>query len=161
MPSIHTLRTDLPLAAITGYTPTADDLAGLDRWWTTYDALAERSAIERMAALGAFPMNLVTDDAEHRPVTGQWSRDQYVDTMTHVMGDGGAGDAGSTDAVSFDSTRTPLFLGPSIVVVFSRSTMTVGGVRHQLDYADVLVRDADGWRFQTMIQPGWAEAMAG
>ncbi|MFC7403876.1 hypothetical protein [Georgenia alba] len=165
MPSLSRFRDDVPNETITGYRPTAEEQDSLAAWWETYDGLAERSAVARMAELATFPVNVVSDDAEHRPHCGQWDRDHYVSTMSRVMGapDGAAASdpdaAGPTPEGTFESIRTPLFLGPSIVVVFSRSTMTAGGETYHLDYADVLVRENDGWRFQTMIQPGWGEAM--
>lgn len=164
-------RDDVPTESITGYSPTEEDLRGLAEWFEHYDSASAGfdapptpqtqatgktrpgEQTERMAALAAFPLNVLTDDSTGTPWHGQWDREEYVRTMRQVMG-------GQTDGeVGFESVRTPFFLSDTLAVVFSRSTMTVDGHSHQLDYADVLVREKDGWRFQTMIQPGWGDML--
>lgn len=140
--------------ATTGYAPTEEDLAGLAAWFERYDALSETADTEAMADMGAFPMNLVTDGSDGDAYTAQWDRAQYLATMSGVMGDG------SPD-VAFSSVRTPHFLSPRLVVVFSRATMTYGDQTQDMDYADVLVRIGGEWRFQTMVQAGWADMMRG
>lgn len=147
-----TFRDDIPTQTVTGYTPTEEDRRSLAAWFERYDSASATSEIERMAELAAFPLNLVTDDSKGSPWHGQWDREEYVRTMTQVM-------SGSGGEVSLRSSRTPFFLSGALVVVFSRSAMTADGQTHHLDYADVLVREQDGWRFQTMIQPGWADML--
>ncbi|QNP65289.1 nuclear transport factor 2 family protein [Streptomyces genisteinicus] len=134
----------------TGHTPTAGELAEIERWFETYDALSAARDIEGMADMAVFPLNLVSDDASARGASAQWDREQFVATMTQVMGQGG-------EPLSFSSERTPVFLSPAMVVVFTDSAMTAGGTTERLRYADVLIRRADGWAFQTMIQSGWGE----
>lgn len=99
---------------------------------------------------GGVPLNLVSDDAAGNARSAQWDREQYIATMTQVMGDG-------SDDISFESTRTPVFLSPAMAVVFSDSTMTMDGETRQLRYADILVRRDGKWAFQTMIQGGWGD----
>lgn len=70
--------------------------------------------------------------------------------MTHVMGDG-------TADITFDNTRTPVFLSPSMAVVFTHSTVTTADRTHDMTYADILIRKAGTWAFQTMIQSGWGD----
>lgn len=103
-----------------------------------------------MAEMAVFPLNLVSDDAAGNGRSAQWDREQYVATMTQVMGEG-------NDDITFESTRTPVFLSASMVVVFSDSTMTQAGRTQQLRYADVLIRRDGEWAFQTMIQSGWGD----
>lgn len=167
-------RDDVPTETITGYSPTEEDLCGLAEWFERYDSASTGSETlrppqtqatgttrpdeqtehtEQMAALAAFPLNVLTDDSTGTPWYGQWDREEYVRTMRQVRGDETGGE------VSFESVRTPFFLSGTLAVVFSRSTMTVDGHSHQLDYADVLVREKDGWRFQTMLQPGWGDML--
>ncbi|WP_436500819.1 nuclear transport factor 2 family protein [Actinokineospora sp. HUAS TT18] len=130
------------------YDPTESELASLNDWFTTYDALAAKGAVEEMADLAVFPMNLATDvDGGHAAVT-QWSREQYVAAMTEVLG-GGTGD------MAMKSERTPHFLTANLAVVVTEATMTMGEETHRMTYADLLVRTADGWAFQSMIQGGW------
>lgn len=54
-----------------------------------------------------------------------------------------------------ESVRTPHFLSENLVVVITEAAVTVDGERQEMTYADVLVRTAEGWAFQTMAQGGW------
>lgn len=143
--------------ALTGHTPTEEDLRGLAEWFETYDAHSSAPTpenVERMADMAVFPLNLVTDGSDGNARTGQWDRERYVATMNAVMGGGGEQD------VRFESVRTPFFLSSSVAVVFTSAVMTTGdGEEHRVNYADVLVRRDGVWSFQTMIQSGWAEMM--
>ncbi|GGU60991.1 hypothetical protein GCM10010211_27330 [Streptomyces albospinus] len=134
----------------TGYVPGDEDRASLDRWFAEYDAQSAQRNTERMADMAVFPLNLVSDDSAGNGRTAQWNREQFVATMTQVMGEGGAD-------ITFRSSRTPVFLSPSLAVVFSDSAMTVEGRTRQLRYADILVRRDGTWAFQTMIQSGWGD----
>ncbi|MCW7988085.1 hypothetical protein XF35_23140 [Streptomyces platensis subsp. clarensis] len=134
----------------TGYLPTAEDRASLDAWFAEYDAQSAKRDVRSMADLAMFPLNLVSDDAAGNGRAVQWDREQYIATMTQVMGDGSEG-------ITFESTRTPVFLSPALAVVFSDSTMTMDGQSRQLRYADILVRRDGTWAFQTMIQGGWGD----
>ncbi|MGY1454421.1 nuclear transport factor 2 family protein [Streptomyces sp. SS8] len=145
-------------AALTGYTPTEEDLRSLEEWFASYDELASCPTpenIERMADMAVFPLNLVTDGSDGDGRTAQWDRRRYTGTMNAVMG--GAGDG----EVRFESARTPFFLSSCLVVVFTDSVMTAGGEEHRMRYADILVRRGGVWRFQTMVQSGWAEMLEG
>ncbi|MFH8608235.1 nuclear transport factor 2 family protein [Streptomyces sp. NPDC018029] len=134
----------------TGYVPTAEDRASLDAWFAEYDAHSAKRDVERMADLAVFPLNLVSDDSAGDGRAAQWDREQFVGTMTHVMGDG-------SEDITFESTRTPVFLSPSMAVVFTDSVMTANGETQQLRYADILIRRGGSWAFQTMIQGGWGD----
>ncbi|AJP00272.1 hypothetical protein TU94_00600 [Streptomyces cyaneogriseus subsp. noncyanogenus] len=138
----------------TGFTPSAEDRASLDAWFAAYDAASARRDIGHMADMAVFPLNLVSDDSRGDGRTAQWSREQFVDTMSQVMSEGG------DETISFESTRTPVFLSPSVAVVFTDSTMAVGGEKRRLRYADILVRRGGTWAFQTMIQSGWGDALS-
>ncbi|GAB2807779.1 Cif family virulence factor [Streptomyces daliensis] len=139
----------------TPYSPTEEDRRSLDEWFARYDALAARGEVEAMASMAVFPMNLVTDGADGEAWTGQWDRAEYVRTMTAVMPESAA------QEVHFTSERTPHFLSGSLALVFTDSTMTVGDSTQRMRYADVLVKQGGEWRFQTMIQGGWADALTG
>ncbi|WP_308406268.1 nuclear transport factor 2 family protein [Streptomyces sp. AC602_WCS936] len=134
----------------TGYTPTAEDRASLDAWFEEYDALCTKCDVERMADQAVFPLNLISDDSAGNGRSAQWDRRQFVDTMSHVMGDG-------SQEVTFRNTRTPVFLSRSMAVVFTHSVVTAGDQTYETDYADVLVRKDGAWAFQTMIQGGWGD----
>lgn len=133
-----------------GYVPTAEDRASLDAWFAEYDAQSAQRNVQRMADLAVFPLNLVSDDTAGNGRSAQWDREQFIATMTQVMGDG-------SEDLTFESTRTPVFLSPAMAVVFSDSTMTMDGETRQLRYADILVRRDGKWAFQTMIQGGWGD----
>ncbi|MYY00107.1 nuclear transport factor 2 family protein [Streptomyces sp. SID486] len=134
----------------TGYTPTAEERASLDAWFAEYDAASGKRDVRRMADMAVFPLNLVSDDAAGDGRSAQWDRDRFIATMTHVLGEGSAD-------ITFESSRTPVFLSSSTAVVFTDSTMTVDGRSQQLRYADILLRRDGRWAFQTMVQSGWGD----
>ncbi|MFF8956224.1 nuclear transport factor 2 family protein [Streptomyces sp. NPDC014894] len=133
-----------------GHIPTAEELAEIDAWFAAFDSYSGRREIERMADVAVFPLNLVSDDAEGNGASAQWDREQYIATMTQVMG-------GGDEDIAFESTRTPVFLSSAMVIVFSDSVMTAGGRSQRMHYADVLIKRDGAWAFQTMIQGGWGE----
>ncbi|MGH4033802.1 nuclear transport factor 2 family protein [Actinomycetota bacterium Odt1-20B] len=134
----------------TGYVPTDEDRASLDAWFAAYDVQSGKRDVEGMADLAVFPLNLVSDDSAGNGRTAQWDREQFVATMTQVMGEG-------SEDIVFESRRTPVFLSSALAVVFTDSTMTAGGESQQLRYADILVKRDGQWAFQTMIQGGWGD----
>lgn len=134
----------------TGYTPAAEELASIQEWFAAYDAHSAKRDVERMADLAVFPLNLVSDDSAGNGASAQWNRAQFIETMGQVMG-------GGSDDITFESTRTPVFLSPAMAVVFTDSTMTMDGQTQQLRYADILIRRDGEWAFQTMIQGGWGD----
>ncbi|MGW2557954.1 nuclear transport factor 2 family protein [Streptomyces sp. NPDC001514] len=140
----------MPQLPDTGYIPTPGELASIEEWFAEYDAASGRRDIERMADMAVFPLNLVSDDSAGNGASAQWDREQFVATMTRVMGDG------STD-ITFDSTRTPVFLTSAMVVVFTDSVMTMGATEQRLRYADILIKRDGKWAFQTMLQGGWGD----
>ncbi|MFF0062085.1 nuclear transport factor 2 family protein [Streptomyces sp. NPDC005279] len=134
----------------TGYTATPAELASIEAWFAAYDAHSAKREIERMADLAVFPLNLVSDDSAGDGASAQWDRQQFIETMSQVMGDG-------SEDITFESTRTPVFLSPAMAVVFTDSTMTAAGQTQQLRYADILIRRDGKWAFQTMLQSGWGD----
>ncbi|GAA3140047.1 hypothetical protein GCM10010466_33910 [Planomonospora alba] len=130
------------------FTPSAEDLASIDAWFAEYDALAARGAVQEIADLAVFPLNLATDVPGGFGAVRQWDREEFVRVMTEVMGGGTAG-------MEMTSVRTPRFLTPNLVLVETEATVTVEGSTQSMRYADLLVRTAEGWAFQTMVQGGW------
>ncbi|SCK42684.1 hypothetical protein [Streptomyces sp. WMMB 322] len=140
----------------TSSTATEQDHRDLEAWFARYDAHAAKADVEAMASMALFPLNLVTDGADPGSgVARQWSREEFVRTMSAVMGEGGG------EEVHFDSRRSPHFLSRSLAVVFTESTMTAGSQTQSMNYADILVKRDGEWYFQTMIQGGWAAALTG
>ncbi|AQZ67125.1 unnamed protein product [[Actinomadura] parvosata subsp. kistnae] len=131
-----------------GYQPSDEDLKSVEAWFAEYDALAEQGAIEQLADLAVFPMNLATDVPGGRAAVRQWTREEYVEAMRQAMGGGTAG-------LDLRSVRTPHFVSENLVVVETEATMTVDGRTESMSYVDLLVRTEDGWAFQTMVQGGW------
>ncbi|GIH97403.1 nuclear transport factor 2 family protein [Planobispora siamensis] len=130
------------------FTPSAEDLAGVEAWFAEYDALAARGAVREIADLAVFPLNLATDVPGGFAAVRQWDREEFIQVMTEVMG-GGTGD------MEMKSVRTPHFLTSNLVLVETEATVVVEGRRQSMRYADLLVRTTDGWAFQTMVQGGW------
>ncbi|GGS85505.1 nuclear transport factor 2 family protein [Nonomuraea spiralis] len=130
------------------YQPSTAELKNIEQWFADYDALAEQGAIEQLADLAVFPMNVATDAPGGHASVCQWTRAEYVEAMKQSMGGGTAG-------LDLRSTRTPRFLTPNLVVVETEASMTIEGEKHHMHYADLLVRTEDGWAFQTMVQGGW------
>ncbi|WP_143590147.1 nuclear transport factor 2 family protein [Thermoactinospora rubra] len=122
------------------YTPTTEDLQSIEQWFAEYDALAAKGEVDRLADMAIFPMNLATDVPGGYGAVRQWTREEYLETMRQAMGEGAAG---------LKPKRTPHFLSPNLVVVETVDE------EHGMHYADLLVRTADGWGFQTMVQGGW------
>ncbi|MGH3314391.1 MAG: nuclear transport factor 2 family protein [Streptomyces sp.] len=135
---------------------TEQDHRDLEAWFARYDTYAAKADVEAMASTALFPLNLVTDDSDPGSGwAGQWSREEYVRTMSGVMGESGG------EEVTFESQRAPHFLTRSLAVVFTDSTMTVGGHSRRMRYSDILVKQDGEWYFQTMIQGGWAGMLGG
>lgn len=124
-------------------------------WFAEYDARAARGDIEGLADLAVFPLNVVTDIPGGASAAQTWDRARFVEVMTDVVGEG----------AELTSVRTPHPLSDNLAVVLTDATVTVEGNEVALRYADVLVRTADGWAFQTMVQPGhgtgWEPAARG
>ncbi|TDC78820.1 nuclear transport factor 2 family protein [Micromonospora sp. KC606] len=142
-------RSRITPPADAGFVPDAAALTELDEWFRRYDALAEAGDVAGTADLAMFPLNTVTDDAAGEGSAQQLDRAAYLEMMGGVLGGGGGGD------LRMESRRTPYFLTPSLVVVFTEAEFTVDGERQQVRYADLLVKSGGQWRFQTMVQGGW------
>lgn len=130
------------------FTPNSEDLASIEAWFAEYDTLAARGAIQEIADLAVFPLNLATDVPDGVGAVRQWDREEFVRVMTEVMG-------GGTADLAMESVRTPRFLTANLVLVETEATVTTGEHRQSTRYADLLVRTTDGWAFQTMVQGGW------
>ncbi|MGE2733091.1 nuclear transport factor 2 family protein [Mycolicibacterium vaccae] len=136
------------MAAGDTFAPSSADVDEILAWFTRYDALAVAKDFEGMADQAMFPVNEVTDGQAE-----SCDRDTFIAQMTGEMG--GDGD------IAMDSVRTPHFINENLVFVITDATITAGGHSRQVRYGDLLVRCADGWKFQTMVQGGWAENPAG
>lgn len=132
-----------------GYEPTEQERREVLDWFERYDALAYAGDVEAMADLALFPLNEVTDDAAGHAVVGLCDRERYLAQMRAVIVPGAA----------MASRRRPVFLGRALVFVVSDAAITVDGHDTTMRYGDLLVRTAEGWRFQTMVAGGWHEAM--
>ena len=141
------------VSAQAGYQPTRAEVDEVLAWFARYDRLVTAGDVEAMADMAAFPINEVTDDADGLGLAGPCSRERFVEQMHQVVG--GAGETSST------STRHPIFLSASLVFVVTDAEITAGGEVHRMRYGDLLIKCADGWRFQTMVAGGRADQMRG
>ncbi|SHK01839.1 hypothetical protein SAMN02745244_03761 [Tessaracoccus bendigoensis DSM 12906] len=119
-------------------------------WFAQYDSLVAEGDLDAMADLAAFPLNEVTDDAHGHGLVGLLDRSQYLAQMARVISDG---------EVTMDSTRQPVFLSPALCFVVTDAAFTLDGSTHQMRYGDLLIRTAEGWKFQTMVAGGWHDQM--
>ncbi|MGE2728847.1 nuclear transport factor 2 family protein [Mycolicibacterium vaccae] len=136
------------MAAGDSFVPSSADVDEILAWFTRYDALAVAKDFEGMADQAMFPVNEVTDGQAE-----SCDRATFIAQMTAEMG--GAGDIEMD--IAMDSVRTPHFINENLVFVITDATITAGGYSRQVRYGDLLVRCADGWKFQTMVQGGGAE----
>ncbi|MFB9908787.1 nuclear transport factor 2 family protein [Allokutzneria oryzae] len=136
------------VASSSAFRPSEEDVASVHAWFAEYDAHAAKGEIEKMADMAMYPLNVVSD-SEGGGAAAQWSRESYVESMKHVVGDGGD--------VRMESVRTPIFLTGNLVVVITEATFTTVEGAQDVRYADLLVKVGGKWLFQTMVQGGWGE----
>ena len=136
---------------ISRFVPSAQDEASVQAWFAEYDDLAARRDFEAMADMAMFPLNEVTDDGAVTGSARQRTREEFIGEMREVMGEPDA-------SVTMESTRTPYFLSECLVFVITDARLTVGERVQPLRYGDLLVKAGERWRFQTMVQGGWADA---
>jgi hypothetical protein len=129
------------------FEPSAEDLASVEAWFAAYDVVAARGDVAATADVAMFPLNVVSDGPSGNGSAAQWTRADYLATMSQVI----------TGDTKMDSTREPIFLTANLVVVISNATFTTGGQVQRARYADVLVKRDGRWLFQTMIQGGWGD----
>jgi hypothetical protein len=116
--------------------------AGMDEvleWFERWDALAMAGDVEQMADMALFPVNAVTDGQ-----ATSWDRERFLHDMAEQVGGGGD--------LKMESVRTPHFINDNLVFVITEGTINGTPVR----YGDLLVRVDGAWKFQTMVQGGWA-----
>ncbi|GAA4015052.1 hypothetical protein GCM10022247_42450 [Allokutzneria multivorans] len=136
--------------AVSGaFSPGEQDVASVHAWFAEYDAHAAAGAVEKMADMALYPLNVVSDSAEGNGAAAQWSREGFVESMKHVVGGGGD--------VTMESVRNPIFLTDKLVVVVTEARFTTAEGSQDVRYADILVKVDGKWLFQTMIQGGWGE----
>lgn len=134
-----------------GHEASEAEVAHVLAWFERYDALVAAGDLEAMADAAHFPLNEVTDDAQGYAVVAPCDRERFLAQMRETVGSAGE--------VSSRSTRHPHFLSPALAFVVTDSVITAGDTTHHLRYGDLLVRTADGWRFQTMVAGGWGAQM--
>ncbi|MCD1570577.1 hypothetical protein [Agromyces mediolanus] len=139
-------------AAAAGGDSTAEQLAEVLAWFDRYDERVAAGDLNGMADLAAFPINEVTDDADGYGIASACDRERYLAQMREVVG------ANSAE-LTMHSTRHPIFLSPALCFVVTDASFELGGRTQQMRYGDLLVRTAEGWRFQTMVAGGWHEQM--
>ncbi len=124
----------------------------IDAWFAQYDAYSKTGDVERMADMALFPIHVITDDSAGNGHAENWGRAEFVEIMSGAM-------AGTPPDMEMTTTRTPFFLSNSMVTVITNATVTAGGQRYDMCYADVLVKIDGEWKFQTMAQSGWGDML--
>jgi hypothetical protein len=133
---------------MTGYQPSAQQEQEILDWFRHYDELVAAGDVAAMADQALFPLNEVTDDAQGLALVSATDRERFVAQMREV-GIGG-GD------VDMRSVRHPVFLSAGLVFVVTDAEFVTDGNTSTMRYGDLLVRTAEGWRFQTMVAGGWS-----
>lgn len=135
---------------LAGPAATPDLIQEVLDWFERYDRLVASRNLDAMADMAVFPLNEVTDDANGHGMAGLLDRSQYLAQMTEVI---------SNEDVTTESTRRPIFLSPALCFVVTDAAFTVNGATQRMRYGDLLIRTAEGWRFQTMVAGGWHDQM--
>jgi hypothetical protein len=139
------------MSSIAGYQPSAQQEQEIADWFRHYDELVAAGDVEAMADQALFPLNEVTDDRDGMALISATDRDRFVAQMREV----GVG----TDEVDMRSERHPVFLSSGLVFVVTDAEFVSPGHTSTMRYGDLLVRTAEGWRFQTMVAGGWAASV--
>ncbi|HQY94307.1 nuclear transport factor 2 family protein [Caldilinea sp.] len=124
----------------------------IDAWFAEYDAHSQQGDVEGMAEMAMFPLHVITDDGAGNGYTENWTRAQFVQTMTAAMQD-------TPPDLDMQMTRTPFFLTGNLVAVITDAVVTGGGQVYAMRYADILVKVDGQWKFQTMVQGGWGDML--
>ncbi len=139
------------VAASAGASANQQDIDEVLGWFARYDELVAAGDLNAMADMADFPVNEVTDDADGLGVAGPCDRSKFLAQMREVVG--GAGE------MTMESKRHPIFLSRALCFVVTDAIFTSNGHTQEMRYGDLLVRTADGWRFQTMVAGGWHDQM--
>lgn len=138
-------------AAAAGADVTSEEVREVLAWFARYDELVRVGDLDAMADMASFPINEVTDDERGHGVAGLCDRQRFLAQMRQAGV--GAGD------VEMNSTRHPVFLTKGLCFVVTDASFTAGGQTTRMRYGDLLMRTADGWKFQTMVAGGWHAQM--
>lgn len=137
------------MTSISGYQPSAQQEQEITEWFRHYDELVAAGDVEAMADQALFPLNEVTDDPQGLALVSATDRERFVAQMREV----GVG----AEGVQMRSERHPVFLSSGLVFVVTDAEFVADGQPPStMRYGDLLVRTAEGWRFQTMVAGGWS-----
>jgi hypothetical protein len=124
----------------------------IESWFAEYDELSMKGDIEGMANMAMFPVHVVTEGSDGNGYTENWTRAQFIQTMTEAMKD-------TPKDMEMKTVRTPFFLSPDLAVVITDAEISVGAQKQAMRYADILVKLDGKWKFQTMAQSGWGDML--
>lgn len=131
---------------------TDEQKQSVDVWFAEYDELSKNGNIEGMADMAMFPIHVITDDSSGNGYAENWSREQFVQTMTEAT-------KGTPKDMEMKTARTPFFLSDNLVVVITDAVITMGAQEQTMRYADVLAKVDGRWKFLTMAQSGWGDML--
>ena len=64
---------------------TEEQRRSLESWFAEYDRLSMKGDVEGMADMAMFPVHVVTECSDGIGYTEDWTRQQFVQTMTDAM----------------------------------------------------------------------------
>ena len=131
---------------------TEEQKQSIESWFAEYDELSMKGDIEGMANMAMFPVHVVTEGSDGNGYTENWTRAQFIQTMTEAMKD-------TPKDMEMKTVRTPFFLSPDLAVVITDAEITAGAQKQVMRYADILVKMDGKWKFQTMAQSGWGDML--
>lgn len=141
-----------PASSITPFQPTDKQQAEITAWFQRYDALTQKGDLEGMASEASFPLTVISDDSQGNGVSQTWTRADFIRVMNDVT-------AHTPKDLKFDTTRTALMLNENLAVVMTEWRMDDESTPMTTKYADVLVKENGAWKFKTMVQGGWGDAL--
>lgn len=130
--------------------PTDKQKQDIAQWFEVFDSLSKNHRYADMADQAVFPMFVITDDSQGNGVAKVWSREVYIAQMQLAMAD-------AAGELQYETQRTPMMITDHLAVVFT--VWRTGEMT--LKYVDFLMKHQDQWKFQTMIQGGWGDFLAG
>jgi hypothetical protein len=131
---------------------TEEQKTSIESWFAEYDELSLKGDIEGMANMAMFPIHVVTEGSDGNGYAENWTRAQFIQTMTEAMKD-------TPKDMEMKTVRTPFFLSPDLAVVITDAEISVGAQTQSMRYADILVKLDGKWKFQTMAQSGWGDML--
>ncbi|GEM_PF-3178739 len=128
------------------------DKKGVDALYLACDEALKKGDIDALAARIDFPLTMITDTAAGVPVTLQWERQAWVDTMKRS--------AGLPKDLKLSKKTKVTFLSDSLAMVEEANEQIIGKAKDRWLSGAVVQRRDGQWMFKAMIEGGWGELVA-